>query len=85
METTLSSKGQVVLPAAARRKLRVAPGDRLGVELRENGVFLRPLSHAVEYELQVHPGSGLPRMVARRKTGHKVTAEEIARLNAELL
>jgi AbrB family looped-hinge helix DNA binding protein len=84
MEATLSTKGQLVLPALARRKLHLHPGERLGVELREGGVFLRPLKKAVAYELQPHPVSGLPRMVARGRPARKVTAGEIARLNAEL-
>ncbi|HVU25459.1 MAG TPA: AbrB/MazE/SpoVT family DNA-binding domain-containing protein [Opitutus sp.] len=85
MTTTLSSKGQLVLPAAARRKLRLSPGERLSVELRDDGVFLRPFNQTSEYELQRHLTSGLPRMVPKVRPKHKVTAEEIARLNAELL
>ncbi len=85
MQTTLSTKGQLVLPARARRQLKLTAGERLGVEVRDGGVFLRPLKPAVTYELQVHPASGLPRMVARHAAPGKVTAEEIARLHAELL
>ena len=85
METTLSTKGQFVLPVPVRRKLNLQPGERLGVELLGDGIFLRPLKRVGAYELKKHPVSGLPRMVARGGTKHKVTAEEIARLNAELL
>ena len=73
-----------MLPAAARRKLKLSAGERLSVELRDDGVFLRPVGQAADYVLERHPVSGLPRMRARRK-GRKVTAEEIARLHAELL
>jgi AbrB family looped-hinge helix DNA binding protein len=85
MTTTLSTKGQLVLPAAARRKLKLAAGERLGVELRDNGVFLRRLHHTAGYDVELHPVSGLPRMVARTRPSRKVSAEEIARLHAELL
>jgi AbrB family looped-hinge helix DNA binding protein len=85
METTLSSKGQLVLPAAARRKLKLAQGERLAVELRDGGVFLRPVGQAKKYRLTRHPVSGLPVMAAVGKVARKVTAAEIARLNAELL
>ena len=85
MTTTLSTKGQFVLPAAARRKLKLTPGERLSVELRDDGVFLRPLHRAADYESRLHPVSGLPRMVARTRPPRKVSAEEIARLNAELM
>jgi AbrB family looped-hinge helix DNA binding protein len=85
MTTTLSSKGQLVLPAAARRKLKLSAGERLSVEMRDDGVFLRPFNQTAEYELQTHPSSGLPRMIRKVRSSRKVTAQEIARLNAELL
>lgn len=85
MTTTLSSKGQLVLPAAARRKLKLSPGEKLSVEVREDGVLLRPLNQTGEYDLRPHPVSGLPRMVPKVRPARKVTAQEIARLNAELL
>ena len=85
METTLSSKGQIVLPVAARRKLDLAQGERLDVELRDDGVFLRPARRRVAYRVERHPVSGLPRMVAVTPPARKVTAAEIARLNAELM
>jgi AbrB family looped-hinge helix DNA binding protein len=85
METTLSSKGQIVLPAAARRQLHLTQGERLDVELREDGVFLRPSRRRSAHRLERHPVSGLPRMVPLTRPARKVTAAEIARLHAELL
>jgi AbrB family looped-hinge helix DNA binding protein len=85
MVTTLSSKGQVVLPAAARRRLHLVAGERLDVELRDDGVFLRPARQNTGYRLEHHPVSQLPRMVPIARPARKVTAAEIARLDAELL
>ena len=85
MQTTLSSKGQLVLPAAVRRKLHLNQGERLSVEVREGGIFLRPVAQARAYRTVRHAVSGLPVMVATARTGRKVSAAEIARLNAELL
>lgn len=85
MQTTLSNKGQVVLPASVRRRLRVGQGERLAVELREGGVLLRPVVRARRYKPAVHPVSGLPTMAAQRRPARKVSAAEIARLSAELL
>ena len=39
----VSDKGQITLPAAARRKLRLVPGTRLEVTVREEGIDLRPM------------------------------------------
>ncbi|MBI2814259.1 MAG: AbrB/MazE/SpoVT family DNA-binding domain-containing protein [Opitutae bacterium] len=85
MQTTLSSKGQLVLPSAARRKLHLSQGERLSVEFREGGIFLRPLAQARAYRSARHAVSGLPVMVATARPVRKVSAAEIARLNAELL
>lgn len=85
MQTTLSSKGQLVLPAEARRKLRLHQGERLDVELREDGIFLRPVTRGSGYKVTKHPVSGLPVMTAVKRPVRKVTAAEIARLNADLL
>jgi hypothetical protein len=60
-------------------------GERLSVELRDDGVFLRPQRQPAAYRLERHPASHLPRMVAVTRPERKVTAAEIARLNSELL
>ena len=40
--TTVSTKGQVILPKAIRDRLHWEPGTRLVVEQTEQGVLLRP-------------------------------------------
>jgi AbrB family looped-hinge helix DNA binding protein len=85
MQTILSSKGQLVLPSAARRKLHLSQGERLSVEFRDDGILLRPVTQTKAYRVAKHPVSGLPVMVTTSRPSRKVTAAEIARLNAELL
>lgn len=84
METTLSSKGQVVLPAQVRRQLGLARGERLTIEVRGDELVLRPARKARRYRTAVHPKSGLPVMVALKAPRRKVTAAEIAALAADL-
>lgn len=43
MHATLSAKGQLVLPVAMRRRLRLAPGATIELDERAGGVFLRPV------------------------------------------
>jgi AbrB family looped-hinge helix DNA binding protein len=38
----ISSKGQITLPAAARRKLNIKPKSRVEVEVRETEIVIRP-------------------------------------------
>jgi AbrB family looped-hinge helix DNA binding protein len=40
--TTLSTKGQIILPAAVRRRRNWQPGTRLTMEETADGVLLRP-------------------------------------------
>lgn len=42
MQVTVSSKGQIVLPAPVRRRLRLKARSKLELEEREDGLFLRP-------------------------------------------
>ena len=42
-QTTISTKGQVVLPKAIRDKRRWKAGTRLSVEDRPEGVLLKPI------------------------------------------
>ena len=42
LTTTVSTKGQVILPAAIRKRLHWNPGTRLTVEETSEGVLLRP-------------------------------------------
>lgn len=46
METTATSKGQIVIPASIRRRLGIKEGTRIQVELREdeNEIVLRPIT-----------------------------------------
>jgi AbrB family looped-hinge helix DNA binding protein len=41
MKSTISSKGQVTVPARIREKLGITPGSVVEFELREGGAFIR--------------------------------------------
>ena len=63
MTTTLSSKGQVVLPKQARQRLRLRPGGKLVCEVRGDSLVLTP----------EHPAAELPRLVQDPKSGLRIT------------
>jgi AbrB family looped-hinge helix DNA binding protein len=44
METTVTIKGQVVIPASIRHRLGIRKGTRLYVEERKGEIILRPLN-----------------------------------------
>ena len=49
METTVSTKGQVVIPRAIRERLGLEPGTRLEVEDRGESIVLRRLDARKRY------------------------------------
>ena len=46
MQLTLSTKGQLVLPAPLRRALGLRARSRVSVEERDGGILLRPVRSA---------------------------------------
>ena len=65
MTTTLSTKGQVVLPQAARRKLDLHPGVRFACAVRDGGIFLKPENRKpAKARLGRSRLSGLPAFIA---------------------
>jgi AbrB family looped-hinge helix DNA binding protein len=42
--TTVSTKGQLVIPARMRQALGIEPGDRVALTLEDGVILLRPVS-----------------------------------------
>ncbi len=58
MQLTLSSKGQIVLPAPMRRRLGLKARSKLEIEEREGGLFLRPAEAPASFEPIDYPPPG---------------------------
>ena len=56
-ETTLTSKGQMTLPKAARDRFGLKAGDRLGVVVEEGRIVLIPLTMHVDDLCTILPAS----------------------------
>lgn len=48
IEGRMTSQGQITIPAAVRRFLGVAPGERLSFVIEEDGVRLEAVRHTFE-------------------------------------
>jgi AbrB family looped-hinge helix DNA binding protein len=48
LDSSVTSKGQVTVPAALRRKLGLSPGDRVAFVEEEGRVFLKRVDTRVE-------------------------------------
>jgi len=59
MTTTLSGKGQIVLPAPMRRGLGLRARSRVVIEERDGGIFIRPARRArvIEPIAYLKPGA----------------------------
>ncbi len=67
MQTKLSTKGQVVLPGAVRRKLGLDAGDALNVTVEEGRVVLAPMKkRSRKVRIIRDPITGLPVLSAGR-------------------
>ena len=61
MQTKVSTKGQVVLPAPVRRKLGLRPGDPLDITAEEGRIVLTPRrARRRKARILVDPITGLP-------------------------
>ena len=78
MTTTLSSKGQVVLPRLVRAKLNLAPGAKLNCEVQGDSIVLKaqsPISRA--HETIVDEISGL--RVTKRNYGDALVTSDMVK------
>lgn len=61
MQTRVSTKGQIVLPAPIRRKLGIQPGDSLDITTEQDRIVLTPVSEAkFEPKIIEDPITGFP-------------------------
>ena len=76
MTTSLSSKGQVVLPKQARTRLQLRPGVKLVCKVQDGSIVLTPEHPASQRpKLVKHAASGL--RITKSPTKTKVTSEEV--------
>ena len=78
MQLTLSSKGQIVLPAPMRRRLRLKARSKLEIEERDGGLFLRPAKAGPAFEPIDYPPPGSLKVNARMIALDRLFSEESA-------
>lgn len=70
--STVSSKGQVTLPAQVRKKLRIAPNDRVTIEAVDDTIVIRRAPDL--FELKGFLGKGLTERDERARMQKAVAA-----------
>jgi len=61
LETTLTQKGQVTIPAAIRTRLGLKPRDRVRFEIDGDDVRLKPAQSRLARHFGAVPAAGRPR------------------------
>ena len=76
MQTTATSKGQIVIPSSIRRKLGIKEGTRIQVELKEaeKEIVLRPITREYIHSIRgKFRGKGLMKaLMAEKKRERQV-------------
>ncbi len=75
METTATTKGQIVIPSSMRRKLGIKTGTRIQVELDEGNaqIILKPITREYIHSLRGRfRGKGLLQALADEKEKERV-------------
>jgi AbrB family looped-hinge helix DNA binding protein len=76
METTATSKGQIVIPSSIRRKLGIKEGTRIQIELKEDEkeIILKPITREYIHSLRgKFRGKGLMKaLMAEKKREREV-------------
>ena len=76
MITTVSTKGQVVVPSRIRRKLGLQPGDSLEATVEGQHIVLTPQKvHSRKARIVRDPATGLPVVTAGPKAPKLTNAE----------
>jgi AbrB family looped-hinge helix DNA binding protein len=76
----VSERGQVTLPAAARRKLGIQPSSQIEIEVREKEIVLRPMRTIADVAGAFHKytiGKTTDWETIREET-MRIVAEEVA-------
>jgi AbrB family looped-hinge helix DNA binding protein len=76
--TVVSSKGQIVIPAALREQLGIQAGTRLAIQREDNHLVLQPITDEFIHSLR---GSlkGKTSLVEAREREHKIEKDRTAK------
>ncbi len=75
---TVSSKGQITLPVAARREAGIQLHDRVFIETRNGEIIVRPVPDLMKFK--GFAGKALPREVEREAMARAV-ADHVTKLS----
>ena len=76
METTVTAKGQIVIPSSIRRRLGITEGTRIHVEENGKEIILRPITRDHVHSLRgKFRGKGLMKALMAEKKRERESRE----------
>lgn len=79
MKTTLSTKGQIVVPLDVRQALRIEAGDALDIRIEAGSIVLTPINEFHEGAIVNDPLTGFP-VLTFGGDAPLLTSEEVAEI-----
>ena len=76
--TTVSSKGQIVIPAALREELGLQAGTRLAIQRENNHLVLQPITDEFIHSLRGRL-KGKTSLVEAREREHRIEKDRTAK------
>jgi AbrB family looped-hinge helix DNA binding protein len=76
--TVVSSKGQIVIPAALREQLGIEAGTRLAIQRENNHLILQPITNEFIHSLR-GSSKGKTSLVEAREREHKIEKDRTAK------
>jgi AbrB family looped-hinge helix DNA binding protein len=76
--TVVSSKGQIVIPAALRDQLGIQPGTRLSIQRENNHLVLQPITEEFIHSLR-GCCKGKTSLVEAREREHRIEKDRMAK------
>ena len=76
--TVVSSKGQIVIPAALREELGIEAGTRVAIQREDNHLVIQPLTEGFISSLR-GCCKGKDSLVAAREREHRIEKDRLAR------
>lgn len=83
METTLSTKGQIVLPQGARRRLALRPGTKFACRVAHGSIVLTPKTAPLARPRLVHDHATGLTITQGPANGLAVTSEHVRAVLAD--
>ena len=86
LQSKITEKGQVTIPIELRRQLGLQPNDRVGFELEDGAIRIRPLPSRVAQHFGIVPPTSRPEdwSTVRERVERAIAEDAVATMEIDL-